>query len=99
MNAQPSPIRILLADDHPVLRQGIQALAADQSDIQFVAEAAPGRDAIEASRRHAPDVSLMGLRALCAKSFLTQSVPSTQAINAFQSTLPRKLPITSQTTS
>ena len=62
MNAQPSPIRILLADDHPVLRQGIRALAADESDIQFVAEASTGREAIEAFRRHRPDVSLMDLQ-------------------------------------
>jgi DNA-binding NarL/FixJ family response regulator len=62
MNAQPSPIRILLADDHPVLRQGIQALAADESDIQFVAEASTGRGAVEAFRRHRPDVSLMDLQ-------------------------------------
>ena len=62
MNAQPSPIRILLADDHPVLRQGIQALAADESDIQFVAEASTGREAVEAFRRHRPDVSLMDLQ-------------------------------------
>jgi DNA-binding NarL/FixJ family response regulator len=62
MNAQPSPIRILLADDHPVLRQGIQALAADESDIQFVAEASTGREAVEAFRRHRPDISLMDLQ-------------------------------------
>jgi DNA-binding NarL/FixJ family response regulator len=62
MNAQLSPIRILLADDHPVLRQGIQALAADESDIQFVAEASTGREAIEAFRRHRPDISLMDLQ-------------------------------------
>jgi len=36
MNNTPNPIRILLADDHPVLRQGIQALAADERDMQFV---------------------------------------------------------------
>lgn len=33
------PIRILLADDHPVLRQGVRALAADEDDMEFVAEA------------------------------------------------------------
>src|ERR1700730_13432176 len=46
MNTMPSPIRILLADDHPMLRQGIQALAADERDMQFVAEASNGREAI-----------------------------------------------------
>jgi DNA-binding NarL/FixJ family response regulator len=62
MNAPPSPIRILLADDHPVLRQGIQALAADESDMEFVAEASNGREAIEQFRKHRPDITLMDLQ-------------------------------------
>jgi DNA-binding NarL/FixJ family response regulator len=62
MNAPLSPIRILLADDHPVLRQGIQALAADERDMQFVAEAATGREAIEQFRKHRPDITLMDLQ-------------------------------------
>src|SRR5258707_8913071 len=62
MNAPPSPIRILLADDHPVLRQGIQALAADERDMEFVAEASNGREAIEQFRKHRPDVTLMDLQ-------------------------------------
>src|ERR1700678_479781 len=62
MNAPPSPIRILLADDHPVLRHGIQALAADECDMQFVAEASSGHEAIEQFRGHRPDVVLMDLQ-------------------------------------
>lgn len=62
MNAPTSPIRILLADDHPVLRQGIRALAADESDMQFVGEASNGREAIEQFRKHRPDVTLMDLQ-------------------------------------
>ena len=62
MNAPPSPIRILLADDHPVLRQGIQALAADESDMEFVAEASNGREAIEQFRKYRPDITLMDLQ-------------------------------------
>ncbi len=62
MNAPPSPIRILLADDHPVLRQGIQALAADERDMEFVAEASNGREAIEQFRKYRPDVTLMDLQ-------------------------------------
>ena len=42
MKTTLNPIRILLADDHPVLRQGIQALASDERDMQFVAEASNG---------------------------------------------------------
>src|SRR5260370_27532169 len=54
-----NPIRILLADDHPVFRQGIQALASDERDMQFVAEASNGREAIEQFRKHRPDITLM----------------------------------------
>jgi DNA-binding NarL/FixJ family response regulator len=62
MNAPPKPIRILLVDDHPVLRQGILALAADERDMEFVAEASNGREAIEQFRKHRPNVVLMDLQ-------------------------------------
>ncbi len=61
MTTTLNPIRILLADDHPVLRQGIQALASDERDMQFVAEASNGREAIEQFRKHRPDITLMDL--------------------------------------
>jgi len=56
------PIRILLADDHPVLRQGVRALAADELDIEFVAEASNGLEAVEEFRKHRPDVVLIDLQ-------------------------------------
>jgi len=63
MTDKPSrPIRILLVDDHHVLRQGIRALAADERDMEFVAEASSGREAIEEFRKHRPDVVLMDLQ-------------------------------------
>jgi DNA-binding NarL/FixJ family response regulator len=49
-------------DDHPVLRQGIAALIADESDMTLVAEAANGREAIQYFRTHQPDVTLMDLQ-------------------------------------
>jgi DNA-binding NarL/FixJ family response regulator len=55
-------IRIVLADDHPLLRQGISALLADQPDMELVAEAATGREAIEQFRAHRPDVTLIDLQ-------------------------------------
>jgi DNA-binding NarL/FixJ family response regulator len=61
-NPIPRRIRILLADDHPVLRQGLRALAADEEDMEFVAEASNGVEAIEAFRRHRPDVVLIDLQ-------------------------------------
>src|SRR6201987_829571 len=55
-------IRILSVDDHPVLRQGIAALVAGQSDMSLVAEASNGREAIQQFRAHHPDVTLMDLQ-------------------------------------
>jgi len=55
-------IRILAVDDHPLLRQGIAALLADERDMILVAEAANGREAIQQFRAHHPDVTLMDLQ-------------------------------------
>jgi DNA-binding NarL/FixJ family response regulator len=62
MSAEVRPIRILSVDDHPVLRQGIAALVAGQSDMSLVAEASNGREAIQQFRAHHPDVTLMDLQ-------------------------------------
>ena len=62
MNDDSKKIRILTVDDHPVLRQGIAALIADESDMTMVAEAANGREAIQQFRTHRPDVTLMDLQ-------------------------------------
>ena len=62
MNDDSKKITILAVDDHPVLRQGIAALIAAQSDMTLVAEAANGREAIQQFRAHQPDVTLMDLQ-------------------------------------
>jgi DNA-binding NarL/FixJ family response regulator len=62
MTDDSKKIRILAVDDHPVLRQGIAALIADESDMTLVAEAANGREAIQSFRTHQPDVTLMDLQ-------------------------------------
>ncbi len=61
-SARPLVIRILAVDDHPLLRQGIAALVADQSDMSVVAEASNGREAIQQFRAHRPDITLMDLQ-------------------------------------
>ena len=62
MSADPSLIRILVVDDHPLLRQGIAGLVADQSDMSLVAEASNGREAILQFRAYRPDVTLMDIQ-------------------------------------
>jgi DNA-binding NarL/FixJ family response regulator len=62
MTEEAKQIRILAVDDHPILRQGIAGLIADESDMTLVAEAANGREAIQQFRAHRPDVTLMDLQ-------------------------------------
>jgi two-component system, NarL family, response regulator len=62
MSHESDTIRILAADDHPVIRQGIAGLIADEPGMTVVAEAANGREAIDQFRRHRPDVTLMDLQ-------------------------------------
>jgi DNA-binding NarL/FixJ family response regulator len=62
MNAGPNSIRILAVDDHPMLREGIASLVASQSDMELVAEASTGREALEQFRNHQPDLTLMDLQ-------------------------------------
>ena len=54
-------IRVLIADDHALMRSGLRALLAGEDDIDVVGEAADGVDVIEPCRRLAPDVVLMDL--------------------------------------
>ncbi|PSN07414.1 DNA-binding response regulator [filamentous cyanobacterium CCT1] len=57
-----APIRVLIADDHPALREGLSALLERQADLQVVAMAADGQAAVAQMRAHQPDVILMDLR-------------------------------------
>ena len=56
------PISLLIADDHPVFREGLVAIVSRQPDIVIVAQAADGREAVRAFDEHQPRVVLMDLR-------------------------------------
>ena len=56
------PIRIMVVDDHTVVRQGLVALLNTVPDLSVIAEAADGQEAIEAHRKYKPDITLMDLR-------------------------------------
>src|SRR5215216_2820000 len=60
--SKDKPIRVLIADDHFVVRMGLTAVITTQPDMVVVAEAANGRQALEFFRHHRPDVTLMDLR-------------------------------------
>jgi DNA-binding NarL/FixJ family response regulator len=62
MNAETKTIRILTADDHALLRAGIASLVEIEPDMELVAQASTGREAIEQFRRHRPDITLMDLQ-------------------------------------
>lgn len=55
-------IRVLSADDHALLREGIAAVINGQPDMVMIAQASTGREAIQLFREHRPDVTLMDLR-------------------------------------
>jgi DNA-binding NarL/FixJ family response regulator len=78
--SNPSPIRVLSVDDHPLIREGIAAILEAEPDMRLVGEATNGREAIEGFRRHRPDVTLMDLR--------MPDVGGTEAIACIRSEFP-----------
>ncbi len=62
MSDESAQIRILVVDDHALVREGIAVLVATQPDMALVAEAKSGREAIQQFRAHRPDITLMDLQ-------------------------------------
>ena len=80
-----APFRILLADDHEVVRAGLRALLEEQSGWDVIAEAADGRDAVEKASKLKPDVvvidiAMPSLNGLEAVRQIVKAVPNTKVL-------------------
>jgi DNA-binding NarL/FixJ family response regulator len=80
-----SSIRIILVDDHKLFRAGIHALLQTAIDVEIVAEASDGREALGLIEAHRPDIVLMdimmpGLNGLDATARVTRTCPTTRVI-------------------
>ncbi|MFC5804452.1 response regulator transcription factor [Streptomyces formicae] len=79
-SAPTVPLRVVIADDNPVVRAGLTVLLGGRDDIHVVAEAADGQQALEAAHQHRPDVILLDVRmpgvdGISALPYLVQAAP------------------------
>jgi len=80
-----TPVRVLLADDHALVRAGIRALLEGLEGVTVVAEAGNGSEVLELARKHRPDVVLLdismpGLGGLEASALLKQELPEVRVV-------------------
>jgi len=78
-------IRVLIADDEPMIRAGVRAVLATAPDIEVVAEAVDGHDAVELVRRHRPavavlDIRMPGLNGIDAAAEIRDVAPATGVV-------------------
>ncbi|MGW3952081.1 response regulator [Streptomyces sp. NPDC004752] len=78
-------IRVLIADDEPMIRAGVRAVLATDPDIEVVAEAVDGRDAVELVQRHRPavavlDIRMPGINGIDAAAEIRNTVPTTSIV-------------------
>jgi DNA-binding NarL/FixJ family response regulator len=85
MNETTQPLRVILADDHTLVRAGIRALLEKLPEVQVLAEAGDGREVLDLVKSHAPDVVLMdvampGLNGLEATARMMKEFPKVRVI-------------------
>jgi len=85
MNNERSAIRVLIADDQRLLREGLATLLALTNDIRIVAQASNGNEAISLAKQHQPDVVLMDIQmphhdGVTATQAIRSALPQTQVI-------------------
>ena len=85
MITRAKPVRIILADDHPIVRAGIRAEIERQPNVQVVGEAGDGRAALALVKAHSPevvfmDISMPGLNGLEATARITKEFPKVKVI-------------------
>ncbi|GIE28267.1 DNA-binding response regulator [Actinoplanes italicus] len=78
-------IRVLIADDEPMIRAGLRAVLATAADIEVIGEARDGQHAVELARRHRPavavlDIRMPGMNGIEATAELRRTVPVTRVI-------------------
>ncbi|OGA20178.1 MAG: DNA-binding response regulator [Betaproteobacteria bacterium RIFCSPLOWO2_12_FULL_63_13] len=81
----PDPIRILLADDHPMFREGVAHSLGSDSDLEVIAQTASGDEAVELAQSLTPDVVLLditmpGIGGIAAAARIAASVPGTRIL-------------------
>lgn len=85
MSAKKQIIKVLVADDHPVVRKGLQSCLARQGHIRVVGEAATGDEALRKARELKPDVVLMdismpGMNGLAVTEVLRKEAPQVKVL-------------------
>ena len=90
MSAKKQIIKVLVADDHPVVRKGVQICLAKQEKIRVVGEAVDGDEALRKARELSPDVVLMdismpGMNGLAVTEVLRKEAPTEELVRAIES--------------